>query len=190
MTPIAMPSAISDDETIVIDETKAGAFQVKVTAGSSTFLVDEPAAVGGLDSGPNPYDLLSAAVGSCSLMTMRLYADRKKWPLERIRVKVTHHRDGLAGRDLFLREIQLFGALDEAQRARIIAISKRCPVHLTIERGSDVETVLLPNTPMDDTVIGRCEHMHDMSEACSDGIENARPPVGTSELLDGIPIDE
>jgi putative redox protein len=190
MTSIVKPSAVADDETIVIDETKAGTFQVKVTAGSSTFLVDEPAAVGGLDSGPNPYDLLSAAVGSCSLMTMRLYADRKKWPLERIRVKVTHHRDGLAGRDRFLREIQLFGPLDEAQRARIIAISKRCPVHLTIERGSDVETVLLPNTPMNDTAIGRCEHMHDMSEACSDGIEGARPPVGATEQLDGIPIDE
>jgi putative redox protein len=190
MTPSAMPSALSVDETIVIDETKGGAFQVKVAAGSSTFLVDEPAAVGGLDSGPNPYDLLSAAVGSCSLMTMRLYADRKNWPLERVRVKVTHHRDGLAGRDRFLREIQLFGPLDEAQRARIIAVSKRCPVHLTIERGSDVETVLLPNTPMDDTSIGRCEHMHDMSEACSDGIESAEPPVRTTELRDGIPMDE
>jgi putative redox protein len=190
MTSIVKPSAISDDETIVIDETKAGTFQVKVTAGSSTFLVDEPAAVGGLDSGPNPYDLLSAAVGSCSLMTMRLYADRKKWPLKRIRVKVTHHRDGLAGRDRFLREIQLFGALDEAQRARIVAISKRCPVHLTIERGSDIETVLLPNTPMDDTAIGRCEHMLDMSEACSDDIESTQAPVGTRELPDGIPVDE
>jgi len=190
MTSIVNRPAVSDDETIVIDETKAGTFQVKVIAGSSTFLVDEPAAVGGLDSGPNPYDLLSAAVGACSLMTMRLYADRKKWPLERVRVKVTHQRDGLAGRDRFLREIQLFGALDEAQRARIIDISKRCPVHLTIERGSDVETVLLPNTPMDDTPVGRCEHMHDMSEACGDDSESAQPAVGTSELFDGIPIDE
>jgi putative redox protein len=89
-----------------------------------------------------------------------------------------------------LREIQLFGTLDEAQRARIIEISKRCPVHLTIERGSDVETVLLPSTPMGDTAIGRCEHMHDMSEACGDDIESAQPPVGTSNPLDGTPIDE
>ena len=190
MRSIVKPSTISDDETLVIDETKAGTFQVKVTAGSSTFLVDEPAAVGGLDSGPNPYDLISAAVGSCSLMTMRLYADRKKWPLERIRVKVTHHRDGLAGRDRFLREIQLFGALDEAQRARIVAISKRCPVHLTIERGSDVETVLLPNTPMDDPAIGSCEHMLNMSEACSDDIESTQAPVGTTEQPNGIPVEE
>jgi putative redox protein len=181
MTSIESRSAISDDETVVVDETKAGMFQVKVTAGSSTFLVDEPAAAGGLDSGPNPYDLLSAALGSCSLMTMRLYADRKNWPLERIRVKVTHHRDGLAGRDRFLRETQLFGPLDEAQRARIIAISKRCPVHLTIERGSDVETLLLPNAPMDDSASGRCEHMLDMTEACSDDIENDQPLVGVIE---------
>src|ERR1039458_7568525 len=107
MTSIVKASARSDDETIVIDETKAGTFQVKVTAGSSTFLVDEPAAVGGLGSGPDPYDLLRAAIGACSRMTMRLYADRKSFPLERVRVKVTHHRDGLAGRDRFLREIQL-----------------------------------------------------------------------------------
>jgi putative redox protein len=175
MIPIVKPSAGSDDESVIIDETNTGKFQVKVRAGSSTFLVDEPAAVGGLDSGPNPYDLLGAAVGSCSLMTMRLYANRKQWPLERIRVKVTHHRDGLAGRDRFVREIQLIGALTEDQRQRIIAISKRCPVHLTIERGSDIETVLLTNTEVNDTIIERCEHMTDMSEACNEDGETALP---------------
>jgi putative redox protein len=178
MIPIVKPSAGSDDESIIIDETKTGTFQVKVRAGSSTFLVDEPAAVGGLDSGPNPYDLLGAAVGSCSLMTMRLYADRKQWPLERVRVKVTHHRDGLAGRDRFVREIQLIGSLSEEQRERIVAISKRCPVHLTIERGSDIETVLLANTAMDDTISERCAHMVDMSEACNEDAESA-PPQST-----------
>ena len=175
MIPTIKPSTGSDAESVIIDETNTGMFQVKVRAGSSTFLVDEPAAVGGLDSGPNPYDLLSAAVGSCSLMTMRLYANRKQWPLERIRVKVTHHRDGLAGRDRFVREIQLIGSLTEEQRQRIIAISKRCPVHLTMERGSDIETVLLTDTQIDDTVIERCEHMTDMSEACNENGASAPP---------------
>lgn len=175
MASIAKPCTEVGDETIVIDETKAGAFQVLVTAGSSTFLVDEPVAAGGLGTGPNPYDLLSAALGSCSLMTMRLFADRKKWPLERIRVKVTHRRDGLAGRDHFLRDIQLFGALDDEQRARIIAVSKRCPVHLTIERGSDVETVLSANVPPDAAPAG-CEHLLDMNEACRDDTDRRPEP--------------
>ena len=161
-------SIVAGDESIILDETKTGRFQVRVTAGSASFLVDEPVLAGGLGSGPNPFDLLSAAIGACSLMTMRLYADRKKWPLERIRVKVTHHRPSLAGRDRFVREIQLLGKLDDAQRSRIVEISKHCPVHLTIERGSDVETILLPDEPMDETVVGHCEHMSCMDEACND----------------------
>ena len=80
-------------ETIVVDETGKGDFQVEVKAGTSSFLMDEPVQAGGLGSGPNPYDLLSAAIGACALMTIRLYARRKQWPLERVRLKVTHHRD-------------------------------------------------------------------------------------------------
>jgi len=153
-------------ETIVLDETKKGSFQVEARAGSSTFLIDEPVAAGGKGSGSNPYDLLSAAIGSCSLMTIRLYAARKNWPLERVRVKVTHHRDDLKDRDRFVREIQLIGPLDEAQRTRLLAISMRCPVHLTMERGSEVETVLMPETPAVPTTL--CEHARDMNEACRD----------------------
>src|ERR1700722_17827293 len=131
-------------ETIVLNETGNGPFQVQAKAGSGTFLIDEPVAAGGMGSGPNPYDLLSAAIGACSLMTVRLYARRQKWPLEHVRMKVTHHRDNLKDRDRFVREIELPGPLDEAQRARLLAISLRCPVHLTMERGADIETVLLP----------------------------------------------
>src|ERR1700761_5199483 len=82
-------------ETIVLDETKLGKFQTVIRAGSTTLISDQAEAMGGLGSGPNPYDLLSAAIGSCTLMTVRLYARRKQWPLERVRVKVTHHRDSL-----------------------------------------------------------------------------------------------
>ncbi len=153
-------------ETVVLDETKLGKFQVKVQTGSSTFLVDEPIGGGGLGTGPNPYDLLSAAIGSCSLMTMRLYADRRKWPLENVRVKVTHHRKGPEARDVFVKEIQLTGPLDDAQRQKIHEISLRCPVHLTLTRGSDVETVMLPPAPMEDKATTQCEHMRDMIETC------------------------
>ena len=129
-------------ETIVVDETGKGDFQVEVKAGTSSFLMDEPVQAGGLGSGPNPYDLLSAAIGACALMTIRLYARRDQWPLERVRLKVTHHRDGLQAKDRFVREIELVGPLNDPQRARLLDISMRCPVHLTMERGSIVETRL------------------------------------------------
>jgi len=131
-------------ETIVIDETGIGLFQVEVKAASATFLVDEPLQAGGDGSGPNPYDLLSAALGACTLMTVRLYARRKALPLQRVRVMVTHHRPGLGAKDRFEREIELHGDLDEVQRAKILDIAMHCPVHLTLERGSEIETRLVP----------------------------------------------
>jgi putative redox protein len=154
-------------ETIVIDETKNGRFQVQVKVSSATFLVDEPAAAGGLGSGPNPYDLLSAALGACTLMTVRQYADLKKFPLARVRVKVTHHRAGLQGRDVFDREIELDGQLDDAQRTRLKAIAERCPVHLTLTRGSDVQTTIV-QAPVSDQASTLCEHKSAMDEACRD----------------------
>ncbi len=152
-------------ETITIDETGKGDFQVEVKAGSSTFLMDEPIQAGGLGSGPNPYDLLSAAVGSCTLMTIRLYARRRQWPLERVRLKVTHHRDSLVAKDRFVREIELRGPLDEVQRSKLLDISMRCPVHLTLERGSIVETRLIA-PPLEAKATTLCEHARDALEAC------------------------
>ena len=154
-------------ETIVVDETGSGAFQVEVKAGTSTFLMDEPIAAGGLGSGPNPYDLLSSAIGACTLMTIRLYARRKEWPLERVRVKVTHYRDNLQTKDHFVREIELIGAIDVQQRARILDIAMRCPVHLTMERGSIVETKLVEE-PLGITATTLCEHARDIVEACDE----------------------
>jgi putative redox protein len=154
-------------EAIVIDETGLGRYQVEARAGSSTFLIDEPIAAGGLGSGPNPYDLLGSALGSCTLMTVRLYADRKKWPLARVRVRVTHHRSALQARDVFAREIILEGPLDDTQKSRLIEVAERCPVHLTLHRGADVETTLVPgDQPLPDKPPTGCEHMKDMEEAC------------------------
>jgi putative redox protein len=70
-------------------------------------------------------------------------------------------------RDTFVREIELVGRLDEEQRSRILDISKRCPVHLTMERGSDIETVLVPAGAIDEEAVTRCEHLRDMDEACA-----------------------
>lgn len=157
-------------ETIVIDETGKGAFQVQVQAGTSTFLMDEPVAAGGLGSGPNPYDLLSSAIGACTLMTIRLYARRKTWPLEKVRVKVTHHRDNLKSKDRFVREIELIGSLDDTQRARLLDIAMRCPVHLTMERGSIVDTKLVEQS-LHAAPTTLCEHARDVSEACDHALQ-------------------
>ena len=154
-------------ETVIVDETGVGAFQAEVHASWSSFLVDEPVQAGGLGSGPNPYDLLSAAIGSCTLMTIRLYARRKQWPLEHVRVKVTHHRDSLEAKDRFVREIELTGTLDDAQRARMREVSMRCPVHMTMERGSIVETKFV-EVAMAAASTTLCEHARDAAEACEE----------------------
>ncbi len=155
-------------ETVIVDETGQGLFQLQVKAGSSTFTVDEPASVGGKGSGPNPYDLLSAAIGSCTLMTMRLYAKRKGLPLESARVKVTHRRDGADSPDVFHREIELNGPLDHDQRAKLLEIADKCPIHRTLERGSKMETMLVLASTFQDVAATDGAHMRDMNEVCDE----------------------
>jgi putative redox protein len=128
---------------VVVQETGGGKFQVEVASGKTHFYADEPVEQGGLGSGPGPYDLLCAALGACTSMTLRLYADQKQWPLSRVRVAVSHHKDKeLKPVDRFSREISVEGNLDEAQRARLLEIAGRCPVHRTLESGSAIESRL------------------------------------------------
>ena len=161
-------AAVNDDpDTVTVTETGVGKFQVEVLAGGAVFLADEPVAAGGLGSGPNPYDLLAASLGSCTAMTMRLYAARKGWPLARATVRVLHTR--LAdGRDRFAREITLEGALDADQRRRLLEIAERCPVHRTLERGAQIITVPAQPPPLDARDRAGVGHMHAMEEACAD----------------------
>jgi putative redox protein len=159
--PAAAADAL-DPGVVEVETTGAGKFQVRVRAGGETFLADEPVSVGGMASGPTPYELLSAGLGGCTAMTLRMYADQKGWPLTGARVAVSHSKD--AGRtppDLFSREIELQGDLDAAQRARLMEIADRCPVHLTLERGAKVETLAAAPTPEDPA-----EHARDMALAC------------------------
>src|ERR1700749_77757 len=112
----ALPALLG--ENVLVAETGVGRLQMGARTASAAFLIDEPTSVGGLGSGPNPYDLLSAALGACTAMTLRLYADRKGWPLAKVQVSVRHHRASLNARDLFERSITIEGPLDEAQKAR------------------------------------------------------------------------
>jgi uncharacterized OsmC-like protein len=138
--PLPLRSAAQPGE-VSVEETGVGLFQVQVRAGAAQFLADEPAEVGGLGSGPTPYDLVSAGLGACTAMTLRLYARGKGLKLDRVSVSVGHRRraDGPPA-DVFVRRISLEGDLTPQQRTRLIEIAERCPVHRTLERGAAIET--------------------------------------------------
>jgi putative redox protein len=120
-----------------------GGLRHQIDAGPHTLYADEPADVGGDDAGPDPYELLLSALGACTSMTLLMYARRKGLPLEGVEVRLSHARDynsdceGCDERpaqlDLIRRSITLRGALDEAQRARLLEIAAKCPVHRTLE---------------------------------------------------------
>lgn len=141
------PAAPAEDDGVVVEERKEGGLRVRVRAGGVRFVADEPVAAGGLGSGPDPYDLLGAALGACTAMTLRLYADRKGLPLDGVDVAVAHAKHDGSPPDLFVREIALKGALDEAQRARLMEIANRCPVHRTLTAGARIETAINPGPP-------------------------------------------
>ncbi|MGH7010815.1 MAG: OsmC family protein [Caulobacteraceae bacterium] len=118
-----------------------GRLGIQMSVGGVAFPVDEPIEVGGGATGPAPHDLLAAGLAACTALTLRLYADRKAWPLERVHVAVDHLREeGVQPADLFRRRIELDGPLDETQRARLVEIAQRCPVHRTLTASSRIET--------------------------------------------------
>jgi putative redox protein len=141
---LAQPVAETTDKPrqVVVRETRNSKFQNTVTIGPHHMLADEPHSVGGDDSGPGPYDFLLAGLGACKSMTMRLYAERKSFPLERATVTLNHSKihaedcaecetkDGLL--DQIDVQIGLEGPLDADQRKRIIEIADKCPVHRTL----------------------------------------------------------
>ncbi len=150
-----------------VEETGAGKFQVRVTTASGSFFADEPVSVGGLGSGPTPYDLLGAGLGACTAMTCRLYADRKGWPLERVVVEVGHVAKTAAAPDHFTRKIGFGGGLDDTQQARLLEIADRCPVHRTLTESATVSTERLPEGRPDEGVEDSPEdHLHRMQDLC------------------------
>jgi putative redox protein len=127
---------------VVVRETRNGRFQNAVTVGPHHLLADEPAAVGGDDTGPGPYDYVLAGLGACTSMTMRMYAERKSLPLDRVTVTLSHSKihaedcaecETKAGMlDQFDRVIAMEGALDGEQRKKLMEIADKCPVHRTL----------------------------------------------------------
>lgn len=143
--------AASSEGTVTVTETGTGTYTQQITAGHHRLVSDEPQPIGD-DSGPTPYDLLLAALGACTSMTVRMYANRKGWPLERVRVALRHsriHAEDCADcetRDGWIdhidRDVELVGDLDDTQRQRLLHIAERCPVHQTLTSEVDVATSL------------------------------------------------
>jgi putative redox protein len=151
----AEPAAASEGARVaVVKETGEGKFQQSVAVGPHHFLADEPVAAGGMDTGPSPYDLLISSLGACTAMTLRLYADQKGLPLAGVSVTLRHEKIHAAdcaacetkeGKiDRIERTIALEGQLDEAQRARLLAIADKCPVHRTLTSEVEIRTALAP----------------------------------------------
>ena len=139
-------------EGVVTVRGDADGFVQEITAGAHRLRSDEPTSVGGTDRGPTPYDLLLAALGSCTSMTVGMYARRKQWPLTRVTVRLRHSRihaedcaaceTGDAKLTVIDREIAFEGRLSEDQRARLLVIANHCPVHVTLTSQIDIRTRL------------------------------------------------
>lgn len=122
----------------------------EITINGHELVADEPSHLGGTEAGPTPYDYLMAALGSCTAMTVRMYADRKEWPLESVKVRLKHQKiyakdcaacESETGKiDHIEREIELTGALDDKQREKLLQIADKCPVHRTLASETVVET--------------------------------------------------
>jgi putative redox protein len=115
-------------------------YRVILEDGQHTWLGDEPVSAGGGDSGPTPFALLLSSLGACTAITVKMYAERKGWPLEHIDVKLSLATR--AGGSTFDREVSLRGALDDAQRERLMQIANACPVHKILSRPIEIRTTL------------------------------------------------
>jgi putative redox protein len=141
----------ANEATVTVRGSAAG-FAQQIVAGAHRLTGDEPISEGGTNTGPNPYDFLLVALGSCTSITLGMYARRKQWPLESVTVRLRHSRiyaedcaecetrEGLL--DHIDCDVELTGVLSDAQRARLLEIADKCPVHRTLRSEIHIETRL------------------------------------------------
>ena len=137
---------------VIVEDSDAGPLAETIRSGVHMLRADEPVASGGNDTGPNPYDYLLAALGSCTAMTLRMYARLKKWPLYKVTVRLKHEKihatdcaecETKEGKiDRIERLIELDGPLSDEQRQRLLEIANRCPVHRTLTSEIHIPTRL------------------------------------------------
>lgn len=163
---LGMPETTVDRRDLtdnrVVARTGRTGYRTEILANGHRLIADEPIAVGGADTGPTPYDYLVSALGACTGMTLRMYADRKGWPLESITVRLRHrkiHRDdcrdcedGSRTIDSIEREIDPAGPLDDAQRQKLLEIANKCPVHRTLHSTVEVRSHLKEPPPVQNGV--------------------------------------
>jgi putative redox protein len=152
LPPAAEAPRAENEHEVLVRETGAGRYGQEIAVGRHVLPADEPVWLGGDDAGPSPYGLLLAALGACTSMTLRMYADRKGWPLERTTVRLRHEkvhaqdcaecetRDGHI--DRIQKTVQVEGALDAEQRRRLLEIAGRCPVQRTLQSEVVIESRL------------------------------------------------
>lgn len=153
-SPPALPAG---DGEVVVSEAGQGPFAQHVTVGRHRLAADEPTSIGGHDTGPTPYGLLLAALGTCTAMTLRMYADRKDLALRGVTVRLNHHKVHAADSvdvaakgakiDRISLSLELTGDLDDPTRARLLEIAHRCPVHQTLKRENIIAAELAPAQP-------------------------------------------
>jgi putative redox protein len=152
VAPELAAAGSKEARTVVVRETRDSKYQNEVIVGPHHQFADEPASVGGADTGPGPYDYVLAGLGACTSITMRMYADRKGLPLDRVTVTLNHskiHAEDCAEcetkvgmLDRFDRAIAMEGALDADQRKRLMEIADKCPVHRTLESEIHIVTTV------------------------------------------------
>lgn len=129
-------------------ESADGTYAQLIKARVHEWAAGEPANVGGTDNGPTPYELLLSALGACTSITLEMYAARKGWPLDKVHVTLEHSKEERVGEndgkpvDMIDRIVKLEGALDDDQRAKLIEIAEKCPVHRTLTNQININTLL------------------------------------------------
>ena len=158
-----------------------------IAAGGHLLIADEPHALGGTDTGPSPYDLLLSALGACTSMTLSMYARRKQWPLKSVTVRLRHSKihatdcaecDTKEGKlDRIERDVELEGELSDEQRARLLDIANRCPVHRTLVSEINIRTQLVAPADGADAARRIKQHTEDLlDEALKETFPASDPP--------------
>jgi putative redox protein len=131
---------------VTVKERAGGIYTQDVWARDHHLYADEPESLGGADLGPSPFEYVLAGLGACTTITLRMYAERKNWPVTHLAVDVSHKKSGFGTdemKNVFVRKITIEGDLDDKQRARMMQIADKCPVHKVLAHANEIRTSLV-----------------------------------------------